>query len=75
MDGTLIMLSNTEMDVLQAWADGKIAPVIHAHWIPIESQLHIEKSGACSECGEAWIISDTEYFYYCPNCGAKMDEE
>lgn len=50
-------------------------PVTHAHWVPIESSLHVEKSGACSECGEAWPLSDTEYFYRCPNCGAKMDEE
>ena len=52
-----------------------VAPVIHAHWLPIESAVHVEKSGACSNCGEAWIITDTTYFYYCPNCGAKMDDE
>lgn len=52
-----------------------VAPVTHAHWIAIECSLHVEKSGACSECGEAWPLSDTEYFYYCPNCGAIMDEE
>ena len=52
-----------------------VAPVIHAYWEPRESTLHVEKSGACSNCGEAWPISDTEYFYYCPNCGAIMDKE
>lgn len=31
----------------------------------------------CSECGMKWCIedNDTETFKYCPNCGAKMDEE
>ena len=58
------------------WSDDNNNDFVeHAHWIPIESTVHVEKSGACSNCGEAWIITDTTYFYYCPNCGAKMDEE
>jgi len=63
------------LNVLDMVKTEDVKPVVHAHWVPIESSLHVEKSGACSECGEAWPLSDTEYFYHCPNCGAKMDEE
>lgn len=53
-----------------------VAPVVHAHWID---------KWKCSACGEIsyeeaksdetdpncyYVLSD-----YCPNCGAKMDEE
>jgi len=63
------------ISLLQNSETADVAPVIHAHWVPIESSLHVEKSGVCSECGEAWPLSDTEYFYHCPKCGAKMDGE
>ena len=47
----------------------------HGHWL-------LDSSGAefCSECGE-YPFDDGEYHIsgwsskYCPNCGAKMDEE
>ena len=29
----------------------------------------------CSECGEHVIEIDTPWYKYCPNCGARMDEE
>lgn len=51
----------------QAAAD--VAPVVHARWI--------KKTGRaqCSYCAdECWADSATEY-NYCPNCGAKMDQE
>lgn len=44
-----------------------VAPVIHAHWYtyPDDKQFH------CSNCKTGADLPTL----YCPNCGAKMDEE
>lgn len=55
-----------------------VAPVIHAHWKEFE-----DYSGAvypeCSRCGLVWWLeegtAEDNEMYYCPKCGAKMDEE
>lgn len=50
-------------DWIEAHRD--VAPVRHGRW-------DFDMSGAwCSVCGE---YSEGEYIY-CPNCGARMDEE
>lgn len=43
-------------------------PVVHGRWLPVD-----EKNDAfdCSECD----IMVQKRLNYCPNCGAKMDEE
>lgn len=41
-----------------------IDPVKHGKWNNDET---------CSVCGEGFLC-DTDYFNYCPNCGAIMDE-
>lgn len=55
----------------------------HGHWIPIKSETGVEYGGfkqyavydvKCSACGFADDVSTCVYTY-CPNCGAKMDEE
>ena len=40
-------------------------PVRHGHWTVTRWFVQ------CSECGEAFPLTPTNY---CPNCGAKMDE-
>ena len=48
-------------------------PVVHGRWVSDESDVLFH----CSEC-EAQIESSWNYeesWKYCPNCGAKMDEE
>lgn len=55
-----------------------VAPVRHGHWIHVDYRKII-----CSVCGidESNFIYGTEDWYgcgeskFCPNCGAKMDEE
>lgn len=54
-----------------------VAPVVHAHWKEFE-----DYSGAvypeCSRCGLVWWLeegtAEENEMYYCPKCGAKMDE-
>lgn len=52
-----------------------VKPVIHAHWEPHEE---LEDCAYCSNCNVGLL----KHFWvrpfdwdYCPNCGAKMDEE
>lgn len=53
------------------------APVVHGHWVPDTWRGNDVMSGGsmatCSECGRGWL--DTRRMRFCPNCGAKMDEE
>ena len=61
------------------WAEGYKAglkdSVIHAHWISHDDDgLYHE----CSNCGvhDYWNTSNVYIMFdYCPDCGAKMDEE
>ena len=50
-----------------------VAPVRHGRWEEASDGDGI----VCPFCRTDFctIIYDTEYFNYCPNCGAKMDEE
>ena len=49
--------------------------VKHGHWIDIEIDWD-DYYVACSVCGEEYVEDEwvKQYFHYCPNCGAKMDE-
>ena len=51
----------------------EVMPVRHAHWEPIKSRFTdgTQDNYTCSGCSKA---TGQEYDY-CPNCGAKMDEE
>lgn len=46
-------------------------PVRHGKWIETE----FLKLRECSCCHVRWGMYDTENFTYCPDCGARMDEE
>lgn len=53
-----------------------IDPVKHGRWINAYPEIEPNPMfmyGICSECGFEQSISDK--LNYCPNCGAKMDEE
>ena len=60
---------------IRQWAEkitgGEYAPVVHGHWIRQDESFTRFK---CSnpECG---IENCSGFENYCPNCGAKMDEE
>ena len=51
-------------------------PVVHGHWI--EKSDGAELQLVCEKCGYDYIEADPdciERHNFCPNCGAKMDEE
>ena len=73
-------LTNYATLILQEAPTVDAVPVRHGHWIMNEDdELY------CSVCGYIASLDSNEYFYrgkirfddsfYCPNCGAKMDEE
>lgn len=49
-------------------------PIRHGHWVDGNDSIII---GTCSVCGWSVFIGETDVsgMPYCPNCGAKMDEE
>ena len=49
--------------------------VKHGCWALRENNNYVEPDGVCSNCGAAWVFSDTHYFNYCPHCGAIMDSD
>lgn len=54
--------------------------VVHGHWEYVDTHLLLTYH-RCSECGNVtddYIVNKQTFqhdkLYYCPNCGAKMDE-
>ena len=79
------MLSIIQMDMLKLPA-ADVAPVVHARWIPSESDFDDDDTlfdgeeccdWQCSACREDICYEDPMPMKllpnYCPNCGAKMD--
>ena len=54
-----------------------VAPVKHGKWgayeaFPLTASLN---GHPCSECGMRFSTSQIVFTNYCPNCGARMDQE
>lgn len=50
--------------------------IVHAHWFRRSDGAELQL--ICSHCSYEYIEADpdcTEEHYFCPHCGAKMDEE
>ena len=58
---------NHFLDVVDEQPEVDAEPVVHGHWIENPCLY----GAFCSRCGENYGIP----FNFCPNCGAKMDEE
>lgn len=57
------------LQIIKEMQTEDVAPVVHARW----------KFGKCTKCGgdaPFWCMASTyRASSYCPDCGAKMDEE
>lgn len=52
-----------------------VALVKHGHWVRFKESDTCYVHMRCSACSAYWSDpSHADYFRYCPNCGAKMDE-
>lgn len=49
-------------------------PVKHGKWI-VEYEVKDGRSMRCSECQMVFWVGSGRDGNYCPNCGAKMDEQ
>ena len=63
---------NVKFDI-ESFPNADVAPVRHGRWEEASDGDGI----VCPFCRTDFctIIYETEYFNYCPNCGAKMDEK
>ena len=63
---------NVKFDI-ENFPNADVVPVVHGRWEEASDGDGI----VCPFCRTDFctIIYDTEYFNYCPNCGAKMDGE
>lgn len=57
------------VEMLEKAETADVKPVVHGHWE--ERTWLIGYTNVCSKCNE---YSGTKH-NYCPNCGARMDEE
>ena len=52
-----------------------VAPVHHAKWIPVTNIRGGHKCSLCNNYAPSFKTGDEWPTDYCPNCGAKMNEE
>ena len=66
------------MSIAESTESADVAPVIHAHWDEFSDYTGTHYA-ECSRCGLLWWIeegtAEENEMFYCPKCGAKMDEE
>lgn len=50
------------------------APVVHGHW-GLSGRIENKVVEKCSVCNQGITSKFAPVYHFCPNCGAKMDEE
>lgn len=70
VSGEFTIAMFTSKDKIDSIPTADVKPVRHGHW---ETDRFGHGSAICSECKANW--ENDVKFYYCPRCGAKMDEE
>ena len=70
------------LSVIEKAPAADVAPVVHGRWETDTDPEFISKDFSCSVCEELLCDFDTtclvpgeNCYYYCPNCGARMDGE
>ena len=69
---------NTAIQIINEAPAADVAPVVHGRWVDVGERYDdydecFYSVFKCSNCGTAKEEYPTSN--YCPNCGAKMDEE
>ena len=63
------------IEILENIPAADVAPVVHGRWVSVPHKL----ARVCSVCNRdepyKFADIDVDVYDYCPNCGAKMDEE
>ena len=63
-------------DAVKDFPAADVVPVKHGKWLHTDYALHWTAKDECSECTyHALDRDDLSHYNYCPNCGAKMDED
>ena len=60
-DGCRVILEAPTVDAVE---------IVHGWWETVEDRRYL--GAKCSNCQKWWLYKETNY---CPNCGAKMDEQ
>jgi len=76
----LILICKFIQDTIEIAPTVDAVPVKHGYWEEVKCKTILDKAVfshtlKCSECGK-WKFGNvllTQRFYYCPNCGAKME--
>ena len=55
-------------EVIKTFPAADVAPVVHGQWV--DNGIPDSILNGCSVCG---FTCGSSSFFYCPNCGAKMD--
>lgn len=64
---------NAAIQLINEAPAADVAPVRHGKWIFVNPPTELVDWEECSACG--YKNFNFSRFKYCPNCGAKMDEE
>ena len=54
-----------------------VAPVVHGRWVnkTNPNRAVVEQRVDCSVCGHIFWHTSAMSYNYCPNCGARMEDE
>lgn len=65
------------LDEVDCFQPADVAPVVHGRWEDSTDEWFGTDVYTCSKCRESYVLVEgtpkQNLWYYCPNCGAKMD--
>ena len=67
-DSDLFNTTERQMRAIRELPAADVAPVVHGQWV--DNGIPDSILNGCSVCG---FTCGTSSFFYCPNCGARMD--
>ena len=75
-----VLLPHIILDLIDDLPTADVQPVRHGRWNEESPDcLDGDSVYVCSVCGETWTLIEgtplDNNMHYCPNCGAKMEEE